>query len=141
GRATAPCSRREWRDDAREGSRSGEGAAKRDIRGAAVQRFGVWRTRRWGRGYGASIHGRARAGDSPPGQRGWPLRLLSRSWRKTRNNPGRDRSTTLPVQTAASPTRTGNEWSKTRITGSARDRSDPTTRNADLQAWDRIARP
>src|SRR6516164_827051 len=89
----------------------------------------------------ASMHGRARVGDSPPGQCGRPLGSLSRSCMKARNNPGRDRSPTVPVQTAASPTRTGNEWSKTRITGSARDRSDPTTRNADLQAWDRIARP
>ena len=90
---------------------------------------------------GASMHGRARVGDSPPGQSGRPLRSLSRSCMKARNNPRRGRSPAVPVQTVAPPTRTGNEWSKTRITGSDRDRSDPTTRNADLQAWDRIARP
>src|SRR5438034_7697795 len=90
---------------------------------------------------GASMHGRARVGDSPPGQRGRPVGSLSRSCRKARNNSRLDRLPAVPVQTAASPTRTGNEWSKTRIAESARDRSDPTTRNADLQARDRIARP
>src|SRR5262249_59289405 len=90
---------------------------------------------------GASMHGRARAGDSPPGQRGRPLRLLSRSCRKARNNSRSDRSPAVAGHTAAPPTRTGNEWLKTRIAGSDRDQSDPTTRNPDLQAWDRIARP
>src|SRR5262245_47370394 len=90
---------------------------------------------------GASMHRRARVGDSPPGQRGRPLGSLLQSRTEARNNSRSDRSPAVSVQTVASPTRTGNEWSKTRIAGSTREQSDPRTRNADLQVRDRMACP